>query len=194
MSWPLPSLVSDRLVIRALAPHDLEHCHHLRIDIGWADAQASQDENRERQRSWLAWTIAGYREFARLHQPQYGERAIVSRVDGAFLGLIGMVPSMAPFGQLPSEGGQAGARATPEVGLFWALSPRAQGQGLATEAARRFSLHLFEDLGLARLVATTEHDNAPSIAVMRRLGMRIEINPFRDPHYLQVVGLLDAPD
>lgn len=190
---PLPTLETDRLTIRPLDPGDLESCHRLRIEIGWADAQVSDAANRERQRAWLEWTINGYREFARLHQPQYGERAIASRKDGAFLGLIGMVPSMAPFAQLPSEGGRAGARATAEVGLFWALSPSAQGKGVATEAARKFSTHLFERLNLARLVATTERDNVRSIGVMRRLGMRIETNPFADPAYFQVVGILDAP-
>ena len=189
----LPTLATNRLIIRPLATGDLDDCHRLRIDIGWTDGEATDDANRERKRSWLAWTISGYREFGRLHQPQYGERAITSRQDGAFLGLIGMVPCMAPFAQLPSEGGRPNARATAEVGLFWALSPAAQGRGLATEAARAFSEHLFEHLGLERLIATTEHDNTRSIAVMRRLGMRIETNPFPDPAYLQVVGILDAP-
>jgi hypothetical protein len=103
-----------------------------------------------------------------------------------------MVPSMAPFGQLPSEGGVPSALATPEVGLFWALSPHAQGKGLATEAAHRFVAHLFSELRLARVVATTEYDNARSVGVMRRLGMRIESNPFPEPHFLQVVGILDS--
>jgi RimJ/RimL family protein N-acetyltransferase len=188
----LPTLETDRLLIRPLVAGDLEDCHRLRIDIGWADAALGDEANRDLKRSWLDWTIAGYGESARLHQPQYGERAIASKTDGAFLGLIGMVPSMAPFGQLPSESGQSGALATPEVGLFWALSPGAQGRGFATEAARRFIFHLFSELRLARVVATTEYDNARSIGVMRRLGMRIDSNPFHEPHFLQVVGILDS--
>ena len=32
-----------------------------------------------------------------------------------------------------------------------------------------------------------------SIAVMRRLGMRVEQNPLPEPHWFQVVGWLDAP-
>jgi RimJ/RimL family protein N-acetyltransferase len=183
LSPPLSTLETDRLIIRPLVVDDLENCHRLRIDIGWADAQATDEVNREHRRTWLDWTIDGYREFARLHQPQYGERAIASRKDGAFLGLIGMVPCMAPFAQLPSRGGRPRARATTEVGLFWALSPGAQGQGFATEAARGLATHLFDHLNLARLVATTERDNPRSIAVMRRLGMRIETNPFTDPEY-----------
>jgi len=189
----LPTLETDRLTIRLLTFDDLDACHRLFVDIGWTDAAIGEAELRERRRTWLEWTIAGYREFARLHQPVYGERAIARKSDGGFVGLIGMVPSMAPFAQLPSSGAGPGAPANPEVGLFWALSPAAQGRGLMTEAARAFSRHLFDVNSLTRLVATTEHDNAKSIAVMRRLGMRIEANPYPDPFYLQVVGILDAP-
>jgi hypothetical protein len=39
----LPQLETDRLVIRPLAAGDLEDCHRLRIDIGWADAAASDE-------------------------------------------------------------------------------------------------------------------------------------------------------
>jgi len=189
----LPTLEAERLIIRPLASDDLENCHRLFGEIGWADAEVSDETNRERRRSWLEWTIAGYREFARLHQPQYGERAIASKTEGAFLGLIGMVPCLDPFAQLVSAGVGKGALNTPEVGLFWALLPAAQVAGLATEAARTFTEHLFAQLRLKRLVATTERANAPSIAVMNRLGMLVEENPFSEPEHFEVVGTLEAP-
>ena len=44
---------------------------------------------------------------------------------------------------------------------------------------------------LWRIVATTELDNAASIAVMRRLGMRIERNPYSQPERFQIVGILE---
>ena len=43
-----------------------------------------------------------------------------------------------------------------------------------------------------RIVATTSYDNLASIAVMRKLSMRIERNPLPDPPWLQVVGMLEA--
>jgi RimJ/RimL family protein N-acetyltransferase len=49
----------------------------------------------------------------------------------------------------------------------------------------------FEQLRLRRIVATTEHDNARSISVMRRLGMRLERNPRPEPAWFQTVGILD---
>jgi RimJ/RimL family protein N-acetyltransferase len=46
---------------------------------------------------------------------------------------------------------------------------------------------------LLRIVATTHDDNDASIRVMRKLGMLIERNPYPDPPWLQVVGVLENP-
>ena len=189
----VPILSTRRLTIRPLAEGDLDAVHRLFKDIGWVDPALGEDEQREHRRSWLAWSLAGYREFERLHQPPLGDRA-VARADGGLVGLVGLVPSFAPFGQLPGFGGAATALRTMEMGLFWAISPAAQGQGYATEAAAALADWAFDGLLLGRLVATTQHDNAASIAVMRRLGMRIEINPQPDPPWLQTVGVLHAND
>src|SRR4051812_50014499 len=51
----------------------------------------------------------------------------------------------------------------------------------------------FEELRLRRMVATTEHHNIASLAVMRRLGMRIARNRAPTPFFLAVVGILDNP-
>jgi RimJ/RimL family protein N-acetyltransferase len=189
----LPAVEAARVTIRPLIETDLDAVCALMIDVGWADPALSAAEHRKQRRTWLDWTIAGYREFSRLRQPQYGERAVVRRDDGAFLGMVGMVPCLAPFGQLPSGGSLAAAPANAEVGLFWAFSPPHQGQGYASEAAAAFVASLFERHRMTRLVATTEYDNPRSIGVMRRIGMRIEKNPYPDPLYLQVVGVLDHP-
>jgi RimJ/RimL family protein N-acetyltransferase len=53
--------------------------------------------------------------------------------------------------------------------------------------------YAFDELELARIVATTENDNLRSIGVMKRLGMTIERNPLREPHWFQTVGVLMNP-
>ena len=189
----IETIETARLIIRPLRAADLERCHRLLVDVGWADAALSEDENRERKRTWLEWTIAGYREFSRLYQPVYGERAIETKADGGFVGMIGFVPSMVAMGQLTGFGEREGAPQQPEPGLFWAVSPAAQGRGYASEAAAAFMAAIMAQYGMARMVATTEHDNPRSIAVMRRIGMRIERNPYPQPPYLQVVGVYEAP-
>lgn len=186
----IPTLVSERLCVRELVPADLEHCHRLYLDIEWHDPELDERANRAIRSSWLDWTIAGYREFAALNQPPYGERALERLEDGAFVGLVGLVPSLAAFNQLPTLGGRMDHHTRPEVGLFWAISPQHQGCGYATEAASILASHALATLHLEQVVATTERENSASIAVMRRLGMRIEENSHPTSDWPQIVGLL----
>jgi RimJ/RimL family protein N-acetyltransferase len=190
----VPILTTERLTIRPLRLDDLDACHQLNRDVGWTDAALSDAENHARRATWLDWTLASYRELERLHQPPIGERAVVERSTGRFVGMVGLVPCLAPFDQLPSRGAKEHARATAELGLFWAISPSRQKLGLASEAAAALIGHVFKVRRVARVIATTDYDNAASIGVMRRLGMTIERNPFADPFYLQVVGRLNAED
>ncbi len=160
-----------------------------------ADAAEVRTVSGEPHPGWLEWTAATYGQLEALRQPPYGERAICLGDGSLLVGMVGVVPSMGPFGQLPGFGGVVGPadRMRPEVGLYWAVAPEHRGNGYATEAARAVIDHGFAELGLARMVATTERDNLASIAVMRRLGMRVERNPLPEPHWFQVVGWLDAP-
>ncbi|WP_239470610.1 GNAT family N-acetyltransferase [Archangium violaceum] len=171
---------------------DLNDCHRLYVDIDWADKAVSEEENLKRRREWLEWTVRNYEQLALLYQPPYGERAIEDKESGRFVGLVGLVPLLAPFGQLPSFGGVEGARFSAEVGLFWALTPARQRQGYATEAAHALVDHAFGTLKLGRILAGTQRDNRASIAVMRRLGMRIEENPYPEPPWFEVTGILEA--
>jgi RimJ/RimL family protein N-acetyltransferase len=176
----LPVLETERLQVRPLSV---------------ADAAEVRTVSGEPHPGWLEWTAATYGQLEALRQPPYGERAICLRDGSLLVGMVGVVPSMGPFGQLPGFGGVVGPadRMRPEVGLYWAVAPEHRGNGYATEAARAVIDHGFAELGLARIVATTERDNLASIAVMRRLGMRVERNPLPEPHWFQVVGWLDAP-
>jgi hypothetical protein len=51
--------------------------------------------------------------------------------------------------------------------------------------------YAFQQLRLKRIVATTTYDNAASMGVMQKVGMRIARNPYPDPPWLQVVGVLE---
>lgn len=171
----IPPLETDRVRVRALTE---------------ADADSVQRVLGERRDQWLEWTVAGYAQLADLNQPPYGERAVERRSDGELVGLVGLVPCLAPFGVIPGLGdGSDPQRFRPEVGLYWATAPAERGQGYATEAAAALIAFGFEQQKLARIVATTEHANLASISVMRKLGMRIEVNPGPQPEWLQVVGV-----
>jgi RimJ/RimL family protein N-acetyltransferase len=78
---------------------------------------------------------------------------------GAFIGFTGLSPM--PAG-VPGEGAY-------EVG--WRLAADAWGRGYATEAARESLRIGFAELGLTEVWSITSVLNAPSEAVMVRLGM-----------------------
>lgn len=188
----VPHLEGEGVSIRPQRPADIEDCCRLYQEIGWDEPGLSPSVARAQRQAWLDWAIRNEAQLAALHQPPYGDRVICD-ADGAFAGLIGIVPRLEPFGRLPSQGGDPAARLSPEVGLFWALRPAWQGRGLATAAAKLLSDWMFAVLGLQRIVAGTEYGNAASIAVMRRLDMRLERNPSPEPPWFQISGSLEAP-
>lgn len=63
------------------------------------------------------------------------------------------------------------AHFTPAVEIGWRLASRFWGQGLATEAARAWLDEGFTSFDLDRIVSFAVLANAPSIAVMKRIGM-----------------------
>jgi RimJ/RimL family protein N-acetyltransferase len=174
----MPELRTARLAIRPLVATDAPAC---RDALGVSDDAAFE--------RWLTWAVAAPAALADLHQPPFGERAVVHLATGDVVGLVGLVPALGPFAQL--DGAPPGGPWTPELGLYWALAPEHRGRGYATEAGAELARYLFASLTPARLVATTEHANAASQAVMRRLGMRILENPHPEPAWLQVVGVLE---
>ena len=58
------------------------------------------------------------------------------------------------------------------VEMTWAIDPCHQGNGYATEAAQAVLNYGLRVLKLPRIVALTRRDNAASIAVMKKIGMR----------------------
>jgi RimJ/RimL family protein N-acetyltransferase len=74
--------------------------------------------------------------------------------------------------------GWCGLRRQPdgEVDLGYRYKRAAWGRGYATEASRAMLRFGFEDAGLRRIIARANVDNAASIRVMQKIGMRFEAN------------------
>jgi RimJ/RimL family protein N-acetyltransferase len=195
----MPPLETERLLIRPFIMDDLDAIHQLLdIDLVTADFGTEGASTRIEREQWLQWTILSYEELAKLNQPPYGDRAVVLKKTQQVIGACGYVPGFGPFGQLPnfpalhSAGQGTGNHLnSPEFGLFYAFSPAYHRRGYATEAAQALLDYAFTQLGVRRIVATTTYDNAASIGVMRKVGMRIEKNPYPNPPWFQVVGIIE---
>lgn len=186
---------TERLIIRTFEPDDVRAIHQILSAAFPDETRGDEVDGMVARESWVRWSILSQEWLPRLHQPPYGDRAIVLKSTGALIGAAGYVPLLAPFGQIPElrgSGAQDGLF-TPEVGLYWVIDSDHRGHGYAAEAARALVDHAFTEMRLKRILATTEHENAASRAVMRKLGMQIVHNPLPDPDWLQTVGVLWNP-
>jgi RimJ/RimL family protein N-acetyltransferase len=182
----MPVLETERLLVRPFEPTDLDACHKLLNVEAW-----TRNHDLDWTRDFIDWSIRNDKWLAELDQPPYGDRAVVLKSTGEFVGSTGLVPSVGPFDLLPSFGGNESAdRLRPEFGLYWATRTAHLRQGYALEAARALVNYAFTVLNLRSIVATTTYDNIASQAVMRRLGMSVERNPRPNPRWFQVVGVL----
>ncbi len=171
-------LETARLHIRPFVMDDLERVHQLLdVELGDADVGTEGALTRDQRREWLQWTVLNYAQLAWLYQPPYGDRAIALKETDELIGACGFAPALAPFRQLSwfiaMSGGRETRLASPEFGLYWAVAPSQQRRGYATEAGRALIDYAFTALQLSRIVATTTFENAASIGVMHKLGMRI---------------------
>ena len=181
----LPTLETARLRIRPFAHNDLEDCLRFRREV------FGVDEPPATASSWLTWTIDSYRELAGLGQPPYADYAVELRGDGDFVGSVGIVPTVVPWGAL--KGKLADALLSPEIGMFWGIMPACRRRGYAGEAAGALLDYLFTELNARQVVATTERDNFASQRIMEKLGMQLLRNPTDEPRWRQVVGLIVNP-
>jgi ribosomal-protein-alanine N-acetyltransferase len=187
---PLNTIQTSRLIIRRFIMDDLQDIHRI-LDV----VLKMDDLTLDQRADWLRWTVMNDVQLERLYQPPYGEKAVVLKENNQLIGAVGLVQSVTPAGQLAhyTPNPMPNALIRPEMGLYYACDPAYQGKGYVTEAAQALIDYAFTDLRLERIIATTDYDNEKSQAVMRRLGMDIQRNPFPDPFWCQIVGILENP-
>ena len=104
-----------------------------------------------------------------LRQHHRGNWALERLDTGAFIGFTGLSE---PASWHPCAG---------SIEIGWRLAREHWGGGLATEAAERVLQQAFATLALPAVVSFTSRDNAPSIAVMRKLGLYDDGRGFEHP-------------
>lgn len=189
---PPLTIETDRLRIRPFRTEELSTIHRI-LDQTFGDGSQIDDATAlGERRGWLQWQMLSAEWFPKLYQPPYGDLAVALRETDALIGSAGFVPCLGPYDQIPElRIGADDGRFTPEVGLFWAIDPQQQRRGYASEAGRALVAHGFTAMNLRRIIATTEHENLASQAVMRNIGMTLTRNPQPEPPWLQVVGFIE---
>lgn len=186
-------IATERLIIREFRPSDLGEIYRiLDVELKFKDSPG-QDSSISQRKKWLDWTVQGYEQNRMLLNPPYGDHAIVLKDTLQLVGAIGLVPVLAPLGLIPYYRYMADVEDMefnyPEIGIFFAVSSHYQCRGFAYEASRALIERAFTKLKIKRIVGITSRYNNPSIAVLRRLGMRIETVP--DHKWMQIVGILE---
>jgi RimJ/RimL family protein N-acetyltransferase len=147
MSSPF-SIETERLRLRAVTWDDLEQLVRLHDDPLVARYMGARD------REWYEWRVgASLEEWV---ERGHGFVSIFDSSGERFLGRTGLKywPGF------------------DETELGWVLRPEARGQGLATEAAGAVLRWGFEQFDPPYITAMIRPDNAASIAVAGRLGMK----------------------
>lgn len=149
MQTPIPTLETERLILRAPKPEDFD---------AWADFMADPEASKYlggavvRPAAWRsmctmagAWIVRGFSMFA-----------VEEKATGRWVGRLG------PW--------QPEAWPGTEVG--WGIVRDCWGKGYATEGAAAAIDWAFDTLGWTEVIHCIDEDNEPSKAVARRLGSR----------------------
>ena len=146
-------LRTARLDLREMNDDDLDDMAAL---LGDAEVMRyyPRPRTRDEAKAWIDWNRGLYAE--RGHGLWY----VALRETGEFVGDCGLVPQ------------EVDGRWEIEVGYH--VVPRHWRKGFAAEAAAACRDHARDVLGVDRLIALINPDNAPSQAVARRIGLRHE--------------------
>jgi len=146
-----PTLTTERLILRGFVDDDLEP-----LAVMNADPEVMRYLGGVRSREWSAASIDRCRsQWGKLG---FGRFAIEDNVNGEFVGWVTLEP-------VELDG------YVDDLEIGWRLVRARWGRGLATEAAIAVLTWAFATVPVDRILAVADAENAPSVSVMRRLGM-----------------------
>ncbi|PCJ95934.1 MAG: GNAT family N-acetyltransferase [Hyphomicrobiales bacterium] len=147
----IPTLETQRLILRGFTQADFEPLAAFFADeasarfVGGVETYAGV---WRRMAFYIGhWDLRGYGMFA-----------LEDKSSGQFAGYCG------PYNPID----------WPEPEIGYGLLPAFQGKGLMTEAARRCISFAYDELGWTTAMSSIDPNNAPSRAVVERLGARFE--------------------
>ncbi len=154
----IPTVRTDRLVLRAPQPKDFEAFAEFRAGPRMTHLGGPFD----RTQAFIQFCAL----YGHWDMRGYGRWIAADKNTDAALGVVGLF--------FPED--------WPERELAWSLFEGAEGKGYATEAALAARDHAFQTLGWDRLVSYIAVENARSIALAERLGA-VQESGFDHPTY-----------
>jgi RimJ/RimL family protein N-acetyltransferase len=153
VSSPSPVLETDRLLLRHLAPEDLDDLAAILTDAETMRYYA-RPFTRDESRTWISNNIQRY------ESDGFGLWAIVLKESGEFVGDCGPVRRFVDDRD--------------EVEIGWQVRRARWRQGIASEAGAACRDYAFGPLGLERVISLIRPENIPSRGVAEKIGMTIE--------------------
>jgi ribosomal-protein-alanine N-acetyltransferase len=153
MSMRPITIETDRLTLRGFGLDDLNRLAEI---LGDPQVMRYMPGDEPWPREWAERELRNLIEHWGRHG--YGRWAVVDREDDRMIGWCGL-------GFLPELN---------ETEVAYLLDKDYWNRGYATEAARISLKYAFEEAGLDRIIALAFPENAASIRVMEKIGMRYE--------------------
>jgi len=161
-----PVLVTERLVLRAFTPDDVDGLLALDGDPEVMRFLERHIKTRAEVEADVLSTLLESQE----NDTGLWRLAADTRADGEFIGWFGLRPVRPDAGAMVHW--QSGLDETRTAELGYRLRRSAWGRGYATEGTRALVVRAFAELRLAELVATTMAVNVRSRRVMEKAGLR----------------------
>jgi ribosomal-protein-alanine N-acetyltransferase len=146
-------LESERLILRYQQASDVAFL----VDL-WTDPEVTRYMGGPRDREGLRSELEEIAQDPRAER--YDLWPVIEKETGQAVGYCGLL-------EKEVEG-------RPEIELIYVLAPPAWGKGYATEMGQALKRYAFEEMGIGRLIALIEPENAASERVALKLGMRLE--------------------
>jgi RimJ/RimL family protein N-acetyltransferase len=144
------TLETDRLVVRNFAPDDWQALQAVVVAYQASDSAQYEDPwptSDEKVRGIASWFASGDAYLA-----------VCLKKEGTLLGLVAI--------------NRRDDQEAPIYNLGYVFHPGYAGQGYATESCRAAMAYLFDEAGAEGILTGTHPDNVPSVALLRRLGLR----------------------
>lgn len=166
-------LETARLVLRRQTQDDVDFLTEL-----WSNPEVTRHMGGPREKDWLRTVFA--ETAADPFAEPYDLWVLVEKESGQPVGHCGLLDK--------DIEGHA------EIELSYVLALEAQGKGYAAETAAGLKKYAFEELGLRRLVALIEPENAASERVALKAGLHFDRQIIRPGGALRKLYIIEAAE